>query len=156
MPDHPAREPIDPELRPVTMNDVPRLAGMVRAYYADDALEWVEARQMTALRAIAAGDPLVRGWMVEREGQAVGYVVLTISFSVESGGRDGFVDELFVAPDVRGRGVGRRVLELVDREARALGLERLYLEVEHGNRAIDLYRRAGFVEHQRHLMSKRL
>jgi hypothetical protein len=48
------------------------------------------------------------------------------------------------------------VLALGELEARRLGLLRLYLEVEHGNRAVNLDRRAGFLDHRRHLMSKRL
>ena len=91
---------------------------------------------------------------MRHEGTIVGYVVLTLGFSVESGGRDGFIDELYVAPAARGRGIGAKVLALVGREAGALGLKRLYLEVGHDNPAHGLYRRAGFVDHPRHLMSK--
>jgi ribosomal protein S18 acetylase RimI-like enzyme len=45
-------------------------------------------------------------------------------------------------------------LELVEAEARHLAVRRLYLEVEHGNRALHLYRRAGYLDHQRFLLSK--
>jgi ribosomal protein S18 acetylase RimI-like enzyme len=46
------------------------------------------------------------------------------------------------------------VLELVDAKARVLGVRRVFLEVERHNRAIALYRRAGYVDHDRFLMSK--
>ena len=39
----------------------------------------------------------------------------------------------------RGRGLGGRALELIEAEARRLAVRRLYLEVEHLNRALDLY-----------------
>ena len=55
---------------------------------------------------------------------------------------------------MRGRGIGARVLALVEQEARGRGLQRLYLEVGHGNPAHGLYRRAGFVDQRRYLMSK--
>jgi ribosomal protein S18 acetylase RimI-like enzyme len=55
---------------------------------------------------------------------------------------------------MRGRGIGAQVLALVEHEARVRGLARLYLEVAHGNPALSLYRRAGFTDHRRHLMSK--
>ena len=48
------------------------------------------------------------------------------------------------------------MLALLEDEARRLGVRRLFLEVEHGNRPSALYRRAGYVDHRRHLMSKRL
>ena len=56
----------------------------------------------------------------------------------------------------RGRGLGGRALELVEAEARRLAVRRLFLEVEHGNRALNLYRRAGYVDRRRFLMSKSL
>ena len=96
----------------------------------------------------------MHGWRVARGAEVVGYAVLTVSFSVESGGRDGFIDEIYLVPEARNRGLGRRLLDLLEAEARALGLNRLYLEVEHHNPAIRLYRRAGFKDHRRYLMSK--
>jgi ribosomal protein S18 acetylase RimI-like enzyme len=61
--------------------------------------------------------------------------------------------------DQVGRAAGRlggRVLALLEVEARALSVRRMYLEVERRNRAIGLYRRAGYVDHDRFLMSKLL
>ena len=151
-----ADEGADPELVPVAAADLAVLEGLVRAYYAEDGLSFDERRQLAALARLVDGEALARGWLVRLGGRVVGYIVLTWSFSVESGGLDGYIDELFLAPEVRGRGLGSRVLALAELEARRLGLLRLYLEVEHGNRALSLYRRAGFVDHHRYLMSKRL
>lgn len=149
-------EPVDLRLRLAGAADLGALEGMVRAYYAEDGHVFDPVRQPAALQAIVAGNPWVRGWMVTCGGVVIGYAVVTISFSVESGGRDGFLDEVYLVPAMRNRGLGRRLLELIDDEARALGLNRLYLEVEHHNPAIRLYRRAGYRDHRRYLMSKDL
>ena len=114
------------------------------------------ARQPAALAALAAGEALGRSWLVTLAGRPVGYVVLTLGFSVEAGGCEGCLDEWYLLPEVRGRGLGRQVLGLVEAAARELGVRRLFLEVEHANPAIALYRRVGFVDHRRHLLSKRL
>ena len=63
------------------------------------------------------------------------------------GPRVGELKRMYVAPDVRGHGVGRALLARLEDEARALGLARLVLET--GTRqqeALALYRRAGFAE----------
>jgi putative acetyltransferase len=63
----------------------------------------------------------------------------------ELGPRVGELKRMYVAPEVRGRGVGRALLARLEAEARALGLDRLVLET--GTRqteALALYRRAGF------------
>ena len=145
-----------PLLSPVGLADLAALERLVRAYYVEAGQIFDERRHPDALTRLVGGDALGRGWFVRLDALTVGYIVLTWSFSIESGGLDGYIDELFLLPEVRGRGLGRRVLALAEQEARRLGLLRLYLEVEHGNSAIGLYRRAGFVEHQRYLMSKRL
>lgn len=57
------------------------------------------------------------------------------------------IKRMYVAPDCRGRGFGRAVLERLEAEARTLGVSRLVLET--GNRQVEpigLYRRAGFTE----------
>jgi GNAT superfamily N-acetyltransferase len=57
------------------------------------------------------------------------------------------IKRMYVAPEARGRGVGRQVLVELEAEARRLGATRLVLET--GPRqpeALALYSRAGFVE----------
>ncbi len=55
---------------------------------------------------------------------------------------------------MRDRGLGGRALALVEDRARALGVRRIFLEVERRNRVLALYRRAGYVDHDRFLLSK--
>ena len=65
----------------------------------------------------------------------------------ELGPNVGEVKRMYVAPDVRGRGIGRGLLARLEREARELGVRRLVLET--GTRqleALRLYRAAGFVD----------
>ena len=83
-------------------------------------------------------------------------MVLSWGFSVEAGGREACLDEIYLVPEVRNRGLGGRVLALVEAEARAVGMRRIFLEVQRRNRVLGLYRRAGYVDHDRFLMSKLL
>ena len=146
-------EPV--RLAAVTVADLPLLERFVRAYYAEDRHTFHKDRQPAALAALAAGEPFGRGWLVELAARRVGYVVLW-SFSIEAGGREACVDEIYLVPEVRGRGLGGRVLALVEAEARAFDVRRIFLEVERHNRVIGLYRRSGYVDHDRFLMSKLL
>lgn len=55
------------------------------------------------------------------------------------------------------RGLGARVMQAVEREARALGVQALHLEVERGNEpARALYEKRGLRDTGRQLLSKRL
>ena len=94
---------------------------------------------------IARGHPLGRAWLIEEAGRTIGYAVLGLGFGIEYGGADAFVDDLYLVPEARGRGLGGAVLALLEAEARELGLAALFLVVDPDNRpARRLYDRAGF------------
>ena len=83
------------------------------------------------------------------EGSALrGYAVVVPYWSNEIGGKLLFVDELFVVPDFRSRGIGRAFFSYVEREL-PFGAAALGLGVNLQNsRARRLYESLGFVEMQ--------
>lgn len=143
-------------LQPVTPADSAALLGFARAFHAEDGHALDEAGERGVAQA-AAGDPLVRAWFIVEDGTRIGYVVLTLGFSILHGGRDGFIDDLYLVPAARGRGIGPRVIAMLEDEARRLSMQVLHLEVETDNaRAATLYESRGYEASPRRLMSKRL
>jgi ribosomal protein S18 acetylase RimI-like enzyme len=129
---------------------------MARAFHGEDGHPLTPSGK-EALRQLVVGDPFGRCWIGYEGEEAIGYVVLTLGFSVEYGGRDGFVDDLYLVPSARGRGLGRRVLAFLLDEARALGIRTLHLEVATENDpAARLYEALGFVASGRRLLSRDL
>ena len=84
----------------------------------------------------------------------IGYLVLSFDFSLEYGGTNAWIDELFVRRELRGQGIGAKALQFAAQAAREHGAKVLHLEVNRGNPAIHLYRRHGFEDHDRYLLSK--
>ncbi len=61
----------------------------------------------------------------------------------------GEIKRMYLRPDQRGRGIGRRVLAELETIAQASGLPLLRLETGiHNREALALYRRAGFTERE--------
>ena len=89
-------------------------------------------------------------------GCPVAYLVLCFDYSLEYRGKGAWIDELYVADSHCGQGIGSRLLDLAERACLEHKAHFLHLEVSHGNPAIELYRRRGFLDHQRYLMTKRL
>lgn len=143
-------------LAPVTPADGAALLDFARAFHEGDGHPLGDTGERGVARA-AAGDPLVRAWFVTEHGGRVGYAVLTLGFSILHGGRDGFIDDLYLVPEARGRGIGGAVMAMLEDEARRLGIQALHLEVETSNaRAEALYASRGYEASPRRLMSKRL
>ncbi len=130
---------------------------MMRAFYIEDGHDFAAAIAERGLGQLEAPDAWARLWLICRKGQTIGYLCITFGFSLEVGGLDFIIDELFVVPSARGAGVGRQALDFAESESRALGAKRLLLEVEQANmRARKLYESRGYAAHERHLMSKPL
>lgn len=142
--------------RAPSVNDKALLMHLCRAYREADQQPAADALVDMALDAALAGEPNVRIWLVELAQKPVGYLAVTLGFSIEAGGRDAFLDEIYLEPAARGRGIGTRALQFVESECLELGVQRLCLEVERHNPAKALYERAGFRDHQRFLLSKRI
>lgn len=148
----------DVQLRRATEADLPQLVRQVRALHQLERLERTAAQREAALRPLLCDNDRGRVYLVRVGADTVGYVALGFGYSIEFGGRDGFIDELYLAPGQRGQGIGRRVLQLLRTEAVTLGLHALHLEVGRDNeRAQRLYRAGGFELRARYcLMSARL
>jgi ribosomal protein S18 acetylase RimI-like enzyme len=145
----------DLDFDPATPDNTERLLALARSFHREDGHP-LDGRGETAIAQLP-GEELARCWLVRSQGSVIGYVVLTLGYSIEYGGRDAFIDDLYLVPEARGRGLGARVMDFVEEQALMLGVKALHLEVEIANdRAYGLYRRRGFAESGRRLLSKRL
>jgi GNAT superfamily N-acetyltransferase len=140
---------------PLTRDDVSRVVDMMAQLYAQGASPFDAARARQATERLL-GEPEFGGvWMIDLDGTLAGYIAVLLGYSLEFGGRFGLLDELFVAANCRGMGLGRQALAFADEQCRARGWQALRLEVGRKNeRAQNLYVRAGFHMHDRFLMTK--
>jgi GNAT superfamily N-acetyltransferase len=148
---------MEPYLKAAQLSDIEVLMGFMRNYYEFDQIPLDEAAAYKALEQLLQGDPLGRAWLIYGDDKPVGYVVLTLGFSLEYHGRDAFIDEIYIGEAYRGRGIGTKIFTLVEAEARALGVQALHLEVERNNhKARSFYGKIGFKDNDRLLLSKRI
>src|SRR5690242_3363495 len=78
-------------------------------------------------------------------GAIVGVAALSFVWTIEHGGRSAWLEELYVSPPARGRGIGTALLRAALRTAADAGAAAVDLEVDAGHRrAARLYAREGF------------
>ena len=103
--------------------------------FADALSSWMDAHVSTH-----------RPFVAEVDGRVAGMAWLVVLDRVPSlerrHRRSGDVQSVYVLPELRGRGVGAALLDAVLADARTLGLE--HVTVHSSDRAVSLYRRAGF------------
>lgn len=135
--------------------DMELLLDFMPEFYEGEGLAFDERAARAALQKILSDDRLGKIWLIQLSGIAIGYVVLTLSFSLEFHGRDACIDEIYVRAEHQGKGIGRYALEFVEDACRSLDVRALHLEVERDNgNAQALYRKSGFEDHDRYLLTK--
>ncbi len=148
---------MDITFRVATRTDLDLILPLVQAYYEFDHLSFDERVARTALEHFMNDPTFGRVWLISVDRELVGYLILTLGYSIEYGGRDAFIDEVYIHAEYRGRGIDSRVLSFAEEECRALGVRALHLEVEQENTQTQrLYRKVGFLDHARYLMTKRV
>jgi GNAT superfamily N-acetyltransferase len=133
------------------------LLELIAAYHAHDGIETTEAKRRGALVGLMSSPQFGQVWVAEQDGALLGYAVLTYDYSLECGGREGFVDELFVAASARGKGVGRMLLDRLVSAAAEQLLGGLHIVVEQENHAaLAFYECCGWGRPHRVVLSREL
>jgi diamine N-acetyltransferase len=142
--------------RPASIADLDLLLQFVREYYEFDHHSFDEELIRSLLTAIIQDKSCGYIWLIEAVGEAIGYVFLAIgSYSLEYGGRDASIDEIYLRENYRGQGIGSQTIEFLKATCATLGVKALHLEVDRQNtNAQGFYRRVGFIDQDRYLMTQ--
>ena len=134
-------------VRPATPADLERIAPMFDAYrqFYGKPADLDRARDFIRER-LERGESVI--FLAEDEsGGALGFVQLFPSFTSVEARRLWVLNDLFVAEEARGRGVGRALMNAAREHAVRTGAKRLTLEtMEDNERAWSLYEALGYVK----------
>lgn len=132
--------------RDITLADHDLILPMVEDFYQGDAVLHPVQTEIMERSFRAAADPLeplLRGILIEVDGQPAGYIYITLCYSAEVGGRCVFLEEIYLMPAFRGQGLGGEILAWI--ESQYPTARRFRLEVNDINRsAIRLYEKSGY------------
>jgi GNAT superfamily N-acetyltransferase len=134
-------------LRPATPADVPLILRFVRelAEYEREP-DAVLATEADLLRDGFGERPVFRCLIAEWEGEGVGFALYFNSYSTWAGSPGIYLEDLFVRPEFRGKGIGKALLTKVAAIAVAEGCARFEWSVLDWNQpSIDFYHQMGAV-----------
>ena len=114
------------DIRPANPADVPALLALVRRYWDCEGIAGFEALRVELVLQQLLASTGSRGaiWVAELEGSLLGYLIVVLVVSIEHKGLMGEIDEFFVLPEARSRGVGAALLAAAER-ARAARLRQV-------------------------------
>lgn len=139
-------------------NDAPKLLALMSAFHDECGFDLDDAHRAAALTPLLEGSPLGAAWLFGPSMSPTGYIVISFGWSIELGGMDAIIDELYIRPNVRKRGIASEVLSTIASSLRDVGVKALHLEVDTTDEATQrLYTRAHFnLRDNYHYMTRKL
>lgn len=144
------REEIVLMIRSFTKNDFDVYNHMSLEFYNSKATDHQvpESHFRSTFDEIVSGSPLARGWLLFSDSQAkttAGYMLASLTWSNEFGGRVAWLEEIHIQTEFRGQGLGRKAITSALEELKKEGALGFRLEVAPANSEVaELYRRMGF------------
>ena len=133
-----------------------RLVALVGSFHAETGIEQTDEDRRNGLAPLLEGTPYGVAYLIGPARAPIGYIIITFGWSVEFGGLDAIIDEIYVRPGVRGRGIATEALLAVPNALAGGGLRAIHLEVERSNEiAQKLYHRAGFRPRENYMFMSR-
>ncbi len=125
--------------------DMTRLAPLMARFAEEFRLPEPAAAREAAVAPLLAGSPYGAAYLIGPPRTPVGYLVVTFGWSIEFGGMEGWIDEIYIREAVRGRGIATEALAALIRALREVDVRALHLEADREDRAAQrLYLKSGF------------
>ena len=133
-------------IRKIQRDDAEIVTDMMRKFYTSEAVITDGSEKIFAANVenCLSGSPYVDGFVFVADGKIVGYGMTAHGYSTEFGGECIWLEDIFVAEDFRGHGVGTKFI----RHVKELYPDKIFrLEASAGNAsALNIYKRLGFKE----------
>jgi GNAT superfamily N-acetyltransferase len=134
-------------VRPAQLSDLTMLGTMMIAFYAEADFSLGHEAATRTFEQLIRSPERGRVWILDCDGSPVGFIVLTVAYAMEYGGLRGFVDDFYVRPQFRRRGLGTKALAFVKAHCLATGVRALFVQAGADNdEAQRVYKRAGFTD----------
>ncbi len=132
-------------IRNIQERDREAVLSMMRTFYASDAVWSNGSDEIFAadVDACLSDSPYLEGYVFEGESGLQGYAMVAKSFSTEFGKPCMWLEDIYVAPEFRDRGIGSMFMSYIQNKYTD-AIFRLEVEPEN-ERAVHVYEKCGFV-----------
>jgi GNAT superfamily N-acetyltransferase len=132
-------------ISPATPADIPALLELIRELARFERLEYELETTADSLReALFGPNPAARALLARVHGTAAGYAIFFFTFSSFTGRRGVWLEDVFVQPPFRKRGVGSSLMKAVARVAAESNCARYEWTALNWNKnALDVYQKMG-------------
>lgn len=117
---------------------------MMKVFYSSPAVSTNGSDEifMSDIQNCLNDNPFLEGYVFAEQEKIMGYAMAAKSFSTEFGKPCVWIEDIYIKPDYRGKGIGSQFLDYIEQKYRDSILR---LEVEEDNTAaVHVYKKSGF------------
>jgi GNAT superfamily N-acetyltransferase len=135
----------DIQIKKATTEDIPQIIAFIREFAEFEKLsEYFEATQENLREALFSEHPHLEALIAFCDNAPVGYAFFFPNFASFRGQRGIYLEDLYVAPEARGKGVGLALIKRVAQIAKERGCVRMdFLVLDWNENAIRFYKNLG-------------
>ena len=136
------------KMRKMSEKDKETIFNMMREFYNSPALITTPSDEVLQrnISDCISGNPYIEGFVFEENETVIGYAMTAKSYSTEFGGICVWIEDLYLLPEYRHKGIGSRFFTYLEVLYRGTAVVfRLEAERENEN-AVEVYKKNGFTE----------
>ncbi|MCQ0093480.1 GNAT family N-acetyltransferase [Roseovarius sp. M141] len=138
-------------------DDIDTILPLIAACHAEAGIAQDDAGRHAAVAPLLDGAPHGAIYIAGPARAPIGYAAISFGWSLAHGGLAGTVDEIYIRPNVRRRGIGSDILAALPRALGAAGLRVLHLEVAKSDTAARaFYERMHFTSDDTRMLMSRI
>src|SRR5262245_14927994 len=132
------------EIRPAREDEIEEMLPLIRAYCEFYETEPQDEGLRGMVRTLITDPSQGAVFVARHDGKAVGFATLDWKWSSLKAARMGYLEDLFVDPEARGKGIADALIEVCADRCRELGMPAMaWLTAPDNLRAQQVYNRAG-------------
>lgn len=135
-------------IREINKKDFNEYLEMAKSFYNSSAVsgEVTEEAMLHTFNNIVNDNPFIKGYIIEHKGNIAGFFIISFTFQTQYGKTVLLFEDMYIKPNYQGMSLGTKVFNYLE-ETYNDKVGAIKLEVAKENiRAIDLYKRLGYVE----------
>jgi len=131
--------------------DAERLTDLMSRFAEEYGMAGQDEARGAAVQPLLEGSPYGAAYLFGPTRAPTGYLIVTFGWSIDLGGMEAWIDEIYVRTAVRGRGLATEALFALARALREAGVAAIHLEGHRNDPAAQkLYRKCGFAPRDRY------
>lgn len=133
------------QIRSATENDIPQILAMIQEFAEFIKLkEYCEVTEERLQKALFSQNSVAEAIVSSEVDEIVAYAIFYPGFSSFRGQCGFFLEDIYIKPKFRGKGIGEEMLRFLAKLAQSRGFERIDFQVLKSNeKAIKFYQKLG-------------